>query len=331
MTPTATIGLGLVPVGRRSVTRIPANVLAMVPQPTDQVITVKEYGADPVKDTVPLMRDKIRRTAWQVKRLARHLKKGTIPATLQSDWEFIFRHIQYVKDPAGEEQVRSPRRLIYDRKGDCDCFTVTLGTLLLQQRIPFKIRVAAYKGAKSYSHVYIVVPKSGDADKALTSRDQYWVLDPVVHKFDHEVQFTSKRDFSMKLTSLDGLSGGALGAPCSPGGGRRPLRRFINTQYLERLGFVPTAKILRDRGIIFRDVVDEKTQRGQILVATANGPLTLPTVMTQEQAQKAIEAINAPKIVAAVTDTADKITQKMKDSPWWAVGLGAVGLWLLSK
>jgi len=200
-------GLGMVPVGKRTVKPIPAKILGMVPKPTDNNITVKGDDADPINDTIPLIKAKIKRTSYQVKKLAAYLKGSSLAQTLRNNYDFIFKHIQYTKDDEGEEQVRSPRRLIHDaqRGGDCDCFTVLLGALLTEQNIPFKIRVSANQTPGVWGHVYVVVPKDGDVKKSLNSKLQYYVLDPVVHEFNYEAPFHNKQDFAMKLVSLDGL------------------------------------------------------------------------------------------------------------------------------
>src|SRR6185369_2347443 len=136
--------LGMVPNGRRDVTPVPDNLLALVPKPTGINEVIKQAGADPIKDTVPLIKRLAKRQRWQGKKLAMALEGDTIYETVKNDWEFIFNHIQYVKDPDNSEQVRSLRRLVHEGKGDCDCFTNGLQNLLINQGINFSYRVAKY-------------------------------------------------------------------------------------------------------------------------------------------------------------------------------------------
>jgi hypothetical protein len=346
--PTYRPNLGLVPAGRRRVTPIAAQVLAMVPRPTDNVITVKSSGADAVKDTVPLMIDKINRTAWQVEKLAAYLQGKSREETVRNNWNFIFDHIQYVKDPDGEEQVRSPRRLIYDGKGDCDCFSVCLGALLKQQNIPFKIRVAAYGKSKDFSHVYIVAPKSGNT---IGDRNTYYVVDPVVHKFNYEAgvddttrdALTNKKDFSMKLTSLDGFGGSALGA-CTPEKQKTPadIRRFVPTVEIENKGLIITEKFLTLNKITYQNSLNNN--HGVISTTDANGnALQLPTIMTKAQAAQALNVITnkdaaapapTPNTVPAAQAEAlslKSLWEKAKENPWVLLGLGALGYAVLSS
>lgn len=299
MNATPRIALGMVPVGKRKVKRIPANILGMVPKPTDANITIKQSGADPIADTVPLLKSKIDRTSWQVKKLAKHLKASSLAQTLRNNYDFIFDHIQYVKDAEGEEQVRSPRRLIHDAKGDCDCFTVCLGALLKEQKIPFKIRVSANQTPGEWGHVYVVVPKDGDLSKKLSNKNDYYVLDPVVHQFNYEAPFYNTNDFSMKLVSMDGLGGDG----CAPeknanailntrdNGTYIPkLRRFIDTKTVIELGLVPTKDFLRNNKIAFRENTTELDRN--YVITTPSGEKNIPTILTKEQANEVLQMVS---------------------------------------
>lgn len=279
-------GLGLVPTGKRKVSPVPRRLLNLVPKPSDNNVTVKESGADSINDTVPLIRNKVRRTLYQTKDLAPELKKSSLSSTVRSDWEFIFKHIQYVPDPSNDEQVRSPRRLIYEGKGDCDCFTVTLSSLLLNQGIPHKLRVSANKVADEWGHIYIVVPKDGNVNKELANRTDYIVLDPVVHQFDYEAPFVTKKDFAMKLTYLDGF-----GCPDTPGCNNevpviKRLRRYVYTDQVKQAGLIPTRQFLKSNNIPFTEIVDEQTNTGAFAVQTASGAKKVPTIMTPTQAEQ---------------------------------------------
>ncbi len=193
-------GLGLVPNGKRSVSPIPAKLLALVPKPEGKNEVVKSSNADPERDTVPMLMRNVKRQKWQGAKLAQALKGSSRYETVKNIYDFIFDHIQYELDPPGSETVRSLRRLIADKKGDCDCFASAIANLLLNQNIPFAFRIAAYQNSSDYSHIYIVVPKSGNS-----LSNGYYTIDPVVHRFNYEVPFTTKKDFGMNLKSLDGF------------------------------------------------------------------------------------------------------------------------------
>lgn len=126
--------------------------------------------------------------AWQTADLAPVLRGRTVAQTCQNIWNFLYDHIQYVRDPKGVELLRSPRQLWADRQngGDCDCTSIMTATILDNLGIPYAYRKTRY--SSGWQHIYIVVPKRAGAD--LTKRDNYWVIDHVVDDFDYEVPYT---------------------------------------------------------------------------------------------------------------------------------------------
>lgn len=318
------IGLGLVPVGARSVSPVPAELLALVPKPTGKNETIKSADADPIEDTVPLIQKLGKRQKWQGEKLAARLKGDSLESTLRNDWNFIFNHIQYKQDPKKRETVRSLRRLVYDGVGDCDCFTNALQNLLLNQNIKGgQLRVAKYKKGADWSHIYIVVPKDGR-----NVSNGYYTLDPVPHKFNYEAPFVEKIDSPiMTLESMDGL--GACPVKATPAN----LRRYVQTTWIEMNGLLATAKFLRENNVPYTDSVSDKGSGIVIIQTINNGPLILPTIMTKPQGAQAMAALTAPakETATSSTPTASTSTANKKWSPWWFVGLGAAAIMLLTS
>lgn len=267
---TTYISLGLVPNGKRTVSPIPASILAMVPKPDGKNENIKSYGADPVRDTVPLIQKLAQRQAWQGKKLAAYLKGKTVAETVRNNWDFFIKYIQYKKDVAGKEQVRSLRRLVHNASegGDCDCFVNALAVLLLNQKIDFSFRIASYNGSTDYSHIYIVVP---------TTNGKYITLDPVVHQFNYEVPFTEKKDFAMRLESLDGI-GCACGVgsiQCEPASDGKPKsnsidvkRYYVSERQLQNDGMVDMKTVLKNNNISYTDMGDVLAIAGGKFVPT---------------------------------------------------------------
>lgn len=213
-------GLGLLPAESRTVKPIPTNLKALVSPPVDNNLTIKPGTPDVEADTMPLIIAKSKRTAYQSKKLAEKLQGSTLAATLRNNSNFVLDYIKYKKDDPSHEQVRSPRRLIHDSHGDCDCFAVFLATLLINQGIHFRFRITKYKNsAGEWSHIYIIVPKDQrNKTKAVNSRSEYYVLDPVTNRHDYEVDFIEKKDYDiMSLQFLDGFQPGKLGCCDSTG------------------------------------------------------------------------------------------------------------------
>jgi hypothetical protein len=303
-------GLGLVPNGKRSVKPIPQNLLGLVPKPDGKNEVVKSSNADPERDTVPMLMRNVRRQKWQGAKLAQALKGSTRYETVKNIYDFIFDHIQYELDPPGKETVRSLRRMIADRKGDCDCFASAIGNLLLNANIPFAFRIAAYQNSSDYSHIYIVVPKSGNS-----LANGYYTIDPVVHRFNYEVPFTSKKDFSMKLIGLDGFGD----CPVNQTATNEPAIRktFVaSASALKAAGFTSAAKLLTEANIPF---TENKTPGEASLTV---GKTVVPAF---------VETKTAPAFVASLVaqqkePEKKEVVQATSAQENKAVGLVALGL-----
>jgi len=122
--------------------------------------------------------------------VASALKGKDVETTVRRDWEFAYNHFQYTPDKNGVEQLRRPLRAWADRVAgiDCDCYSILLSTILLNQGIAHKLRKTKYNGGDDYQHIYVVVPKAGGG---------YYTLDPVTDKFNHEVPYSGHFDKPM--------------------------------------------------------------------------------------------------------------------------------------
>lgn len=196
-------------------------------------------GTDPILadgDTYTTIREMekwIRRYQSQTATLAPVLQGPSLEATCRNIWEFAYRHFQYREDKDGVEQLRSPLRAWKERTAgiDCDCYTILISTILLNLRIPHKLRKAKYKGGADFQHIYVVVPRPG------TSR--YFTIDPVLDQFNQEEPYSGKYDLPMLIQGLNGTPAGngspiaaplvalrGLGKPALPFGSEfQPLRR----------------------------------------------------------------------------------------------------------
>lgn len=302
--------LGYVPAGKRTVTPVPSWALGLVPKPMGTNETVKD-NEDTEADTIPLIIRKVKRTLNHTAKLAQRLKGKDLQTTAQNDWNFIFKHIQYVEDEPGKEQVRSPRRLIHEGKGDCDCFTVTLSSLLLNQRIPHFLRIMKQNAGGEWSHIYIVVPKNGRVDKKLTSRTEYIVIDCVTHKFDYEAPKVQHKDFPMALQSLDGIRG-----EDSCKNNSASFMYFERTQQYRDRGLVITEEFLAANKIPFT------IEDGEVFGYRV-GVRLVPAVITPDQAQMLLNpAVYEPADPAQPAPQVD--VKKSKNLLWWIVGSAAV-------
>lgn len=178
-----------------------------IPDNTDTRIK----GNASVEDTVFLIQRTVPQTLWHTGKIARKLKGKTLDETCSKIWHFVYEHIQYKKDKDGVEQIRSPRRTWWERKTgvDCDCYTEFILSILLCLRIPCLARITKYPKrppeVPRWQHIYVIVPKDGRTDSALTNRDDYIVIDCVKDDYDDEQPFLEYKDYAMRLDYLDGI------------------------------------------------------------------------------------------------------------------------------
>jgi hypothetical protein len=159
-----------------------------------------------VDETVAEMQKLIKRCAWQTKDLAKRLQGSNLYDTCSNIWNFLFKHIKYKEDDAGQEQLRTPALSWAVRRSrgiDCDDFSIFAGTLLYNLHIPFYLRIARYKGKDYFQHVYVTVPK--------TSRN-YIIIDAVLDEYDAEKEPIQTKDFLvMDNSNLNGIDISVLG------------------------------------------------------------------------------------------------------------------------
>ncbi|MDR1544911.1 MAG: transglutaminase-like domain-containing protein [Prevotellaceae bacterium] len=185
-TSTGVSGLGLVPAGERDVIPYGKMEMFLPPKSTLEKTDLIVIPNGSVEDTVRFMQKVCKQYNSDTTMLANALKAGSIEQTLHNFFDFIFTYIKYVPDSKFTEQVRRPARCLWDKKGDCDCFSTLIGSMCENLGIPYKFRIAEYDNKGYYQHVYVVVPKSDGT---------YWICDPVVDRFNYEKTFTNKKDF----------------------------------------------------------------------------------------------------------------------------------------
>ena len=152
-----------------------------------------------VGDTVAFIPKVVNKTLDHTKGIASVLKGGNDYETCRNIWHFVYNHIAYRKDKDGYEQIRSPARSWHDRKAgvDCDCYSTFISSILTNLGIKHKLRITKYH-RDYFQHIYPVAE--------LQNKRQV-VIDCVTDKFDYQVPYSEKKDYSMDLQYLNGLDG----------------------------------------------------------------------------------------------------------------------------
>lgn len=178
--------------------------------------TLLMRGNAGVPDTMVALVKMVYETVADTKLLAPLLIGKTLKDTTKNIWSFIHDHIQYKPDEPGNEQLRRPSRSWKDRKTgvDCDCYSITASSILVNLGIPHLLRITKYDGKPNYQHIYVIVPKNGDtSDKNIETRSNYIVIDCVPEHYDFEAPYTDYYDFAIipkgarVNTSVNGLMG----------------------------------------------------------------------------------------------------------------------------
>lgn len=181
----------------------------------------KTVGTDPIVkrdgstyETVDIIEKIVLSTLDDTKKIAAFL------LSISKDWEdflkkvfwFHFTHYQYEIDEQGKEQLRRPARSWKDRKKgiDCDCFTISVLSYLINGGLKHKgslkeqyARIVKMYKRDYFQHIYVTVPKKPGADMRV--RSNYWVLDPVLTKFNEEAPEISA--IAEKKITMNGLKG----------------------------------------------------------------------------------------------------------------------------
>lgn len=151
-----------------------------------------------VSHTVAFIPQVVKQCSWQVENYVKQeLRHLPLEQACNKLWHFVRHHIEWVKDADNKEQVRSPRRLIADGKGDCDCMTTFVDTCMSVYGVKgITNRITTYYGNENFSHIYSLIPDGKGA---------YYIIDCCYPQFNQEKSYTKKKDYNMDLQFLDGI------------------------------------------------------------------------------------------------------------------------------
>lgn len=166
-----------------------------------------------VNETVALCEKIVKSTLADTKQISKKLLRATRLETCKAIFDFFYKHYQYKQDKPGVEQLRSPARAWHDRGNslgggiDCDCFSISVSSVLTNLNIPHYFRIVKMYGRNYYQHIYVVVPKCSTSD--MNIRSNYIAIDPVLDQFDYEApEITYKIDkkMGMPIQYLNGVN-----------------------------------------------------------------------------------------------------------------------------
>jgi len=115
-------------------------------------------------------------------------------------WNYLKNSIKYQRDPAGEQVIQLPSRMIHDTKsGDCKSLALAAAAFMYNNGFRnVRLRYASYsKADKTPSHVYAV---------ALDESGREVIIDPVYKQYNKELPYQSKIDHNMRISVLSGVA-----------------------------------------------------------------------------------------------------------------------------
>ena len=265
-------GLGLVATHRRNI-KSGREYDQYFPRSEGQNKILKQNAT--VYDTLDSIQDIVTGNLKDTERIAKILKKVTTQETCKSIFDFAYWHIQYDKDQEGIEQLRRPARAWSDRKSgiDCDCFSVFCSSILTNLKIPHYYRIIKRNYSPEFSHIYLIVPKKKNAN--LNNHTDYWVIDPVLDRFDKEADSITQKFDKMSTIPLELLNG--LGNP----------------GYYPALSEMPGHEFEHINGLMGDDVAINQMLNGfkKMLINTKNNLRTKPSngLYHKAELEKAIQ------------------------------------------
>jgi hypothetical protein len=147
------------------------------------------------KDIISAIHAALPAARKEVKYFARKFKGATNKDTAENIWRYL-RTLKYIKDPAGYQFIKLPRKL-NESSGDCKSYSLITAAILQELNLPVKFRYSSYDANDpTPSHVYTVTEDENGKDI---------IIDGVYTKFNKEVPYQHKKDYKMQIAVINGV------------------------------------------------------------------------------------------------------------------------------
>lgn len=187
--------------------------------------------ADYIKKPVPFHAEEtfkdiyqiyVPRAIQEVKRIAPLFRSKNQVEIARKIFTFCKTYIKYREDEMGFEEIKLPNRLLSDKYGDCEDFTILGSAILSVLKITHTLRMADY--GNGWQHIYIKIGET--------------TLDPVQEHFNLEDQGI----FLDHLVSFQGLG------------------KLANNLYTERERFLINLwKMFQEDGVLYQEATKVNT------------------------------------------------------------------------
>ncbi len=160
------------------------------PKYTTKVITEDGINTDIIK----AIHKSLPAAKKEAKNFAYSFQGKTVIETAYNIWKYL-RKLKYVKDPAGKQLIKLPKRLIHT-EGDCKSYSLLTAAILQNLNLPVTFRYTSYSPTDSTpSHVYTYTQDENG---------KQIIIDGVYDHFNAQVPFQFKHDYNMQISVLNG-------------------------------------------------------------------------------------------------------------------------------
>jgi hypothetical protein len=131
--------------------------------------------------TVKTIKELALKFAWrdEIKAIASEAKRSGNP--IKFVFDYVYSNVVYEPDPNNIQLVKSPICTLKTKKGNCVDYSVLIGSILINLKIPFFFKTVGFDSSGSFDHIYIV------------TKEQNLVLDCVIgQKQDGTDTFTNR-------------------------------------------------------------------------------------------------------------------------------------------
>ena len=148
------------------------------------------------RDIIKTINGNFNKAVQETKKIAPYFKGKTPGQTCLNVWNFLKQKIKYVKDPDGYQFIKTPKRFLNEKTGDCKSYSLFAGGILknLYPDAEVFLRYAGYSSINIPSHVYTIVKLN----------NKTYICDGVYKKPLEEKTYKYKEDYKMKIYTLSG-------------------------------------------------------------------------------------------------------------------------------
>lgn len=161
--------------------------------PKNKKTIITENGLN--RDIITAIHKALPKAKEEVKNVAIKFKGNTRLQTAQNIWNYL-KTLKYIKDPAGYQFIKLPRKLA-SSYGDCKSYSLLTAAILQNLELPVVFRYASYDdNDPTPSHVYVVTKDENGKEI---------IIDGVYNKFNKEVPYKHKTDYTMQIAVINGV------------------------------------------------------------------------------------------------------------------------------